>query len=171
MIGVFADAGCNVIETELGADMVDTTSSATVTDFEPEFDHTDMGRLFDPTGAGDDTPAEAASKVEIALPQGKENGVRFTLVTFSDHSAAGATNGNIEVRLDNVTPDQLTAANFTTYTSINSPVCPCGDTDRPLRQTPQGYIRAAMKPVFDMDDRSRLPWRFFGANCTILAHL
>jgi len=120
--------------------MVDTTSSATVTDFEPEFDHTDMGRLFDPTGAGDDTPAEAASKVEIALPQGKENGVRFTLVTFSDHSAAGATNGNIEVRLDNVTPDQLTAANFTTYTSINSPVCPCGDTDRPLRQTPQGYI-------------------------------
>jgi hypothetical protein len=48
--------------------------------------------------------------------------VRFTLVTFSDHSAAGATNGNIEVRLDNVTPDQLTAANFTTYTAINSPV-------------------------------------------------
>jgi len=26
-----------------------------------------------------------------------------------------------------------------------------------------------MIPVFDMDDRARLPWRFFGAACTILA--
>jgi len=28
-----------------------------------------------------------------------------------------------------------------------------------------------MTPIFDMDDRARLPWRFYGANCTILAHL
>ncbi len=28
-----------------------------------------------------------------------------------------------------------------------------------------------MKQVFDMDDRARLPWRFYGASCTILAHL
>jgi len=26
-----------------------------------------------------------------------------------------------------------------------------------------------MTMVFDMDDRARLPWRFFGATCTILA--
>jgi len=26
-----------------------------------------------------------------------------------------------------------------------------------------------MKKVFDMDDRARLPWRFFGARSTILA--
>jgi hypothetical protein len=26
-----------------------------------------------------------------------------------------------------------------------------------------------MKKVFDMDDRARLPWRFFGARGTILA--
>ncbi|RBW42004.1 hypothetical protein DS901_14790 [Loktanella sp. D2R18] len=26
-----------------------------------------------------------------------------------------------------------------------------------------------MKQVFDMDDRARLPWRFYGASCTILA--
>jgi len=26
-----------------------------------------------------------------------------------------------------------------------------------------------MKQVFDMDDRARLPWRFYGATCTILA--
>jgi len=26
-----------------------------------------------------------------------------------------------------------------------------------------------MQKVFDMDDRARLPWRFFGARCTILA--
>ncbi|PKQ12582.1 MAG: hypothetical protein CVT70_07920 [Alphaproteobacteria bacterium HGW-Alphaproteobacteria-1] len=23
--------------------------------------------------------------------------------------------------------------------------------------------------VFDMDDRARLPWRFFGAQCSVLA--
>jgi len=28
-----------------------------------------------------------------------------------------------------------------------------------------------MTPIFDMDARARLPWRFYGANCTILAHL
>ncbi|RYG90497.1 hypothetical protein EU803_14300 [Loktanella sp. IMCC34160] len=28
-----------------------------------------------------------------------------------------------------------------------------------------------MKQVFDMDDRARLPWRFFGATHTILARL
>ncbi|RYH04620.1 hypothetical protein EU805_02620 [Salipiger sp. IMCC34102] len=28
-----------------------------------------------------------------------------------------------------------------------------------------------MTMIFDMDDRARLPWRFFGADRTILAHL
>jgi len=28
-----------------------------------------------------------------------------------------------------------------------------------------------MKRVFDMDDRARLPWRFFGATLTVLASL
>jgi len=28
-----------------------------------------------------------------------------------------------------------------------------------------------MTRVFDMDDRARLPWRFFGATLTILASL
>ncbi|PYC47435.1 hypothetical protein DI396_10775 [Litorivita pollutaquae] len=28
-----------------------------------------------------------------------------------------------------------------------------------------------MTQIFDMDDRSRLPWRFFGATLTILARL
>ncbi|MCO6383857.1 hypothetical protein GTH22_14090 [Oceanicola sp. 502str15] len=28
-----------------------------------------------------------------------------------------------------------------------------------------------MTVVFDMDDRARLPWRFFGATLTILASL
>ncbi|AHM03629.1 hypothetical protein roselon_01239 [Roseibacterium elongatum DSM 19469] len=28
-----------------------------------------------------------------------------------------------------------------------------------------------MKRVFDMDDRARLPWRFFGARCSVLGHL
>jgi len=28
-----------------------------------------------------------------------------------------------------------------------------------------------MKRVFDMDDRARLPWRFFGATLTVLARL
>ncbi|MFT6450701.1 MAG: hypothetical protein ACJA06_000181 [Halocynthiibacter sp.] len=26
-----------------------------------------------------------------------------------------------------------------------------------------------MKHIFDMDDRARLPWRFFGATLTVLA--
>ncbi|WP_207903642.1 isopropylmalate isomerase [Rhodovulum marinum] len=29
----------------------------------------------------------------------------------------------------------------------------------------------AMKRVFDMDDRARLPWRFFGAAHSVLARL
>jgi len=29
----------------------------------------------------------------------------------------------------------------------------------------------AMSMVFDMDDRARLPWRFYGATCTVLARL
>jgi len=28
-----------------------------------------------------------------------------------------------------------------------------------------------MKRIFDMDDRARLPWRFFGATMTVLARL
>ncbi|MYM55017.1 hypothetical protein GR167_06860 [Rhodobacteraceae bacterium GS-10] len=28
-----------------------------------------------------------------------------------------------------------------------------------------------MKRIFDMDDRARLPWRFFGATHTVLARL
>jgi len=28
-----------------------------------------------------------------------------------------------------------------------------------------------MKRFFDMDDRARLPWRFFGATMTVLARL
>jgi len=28
-----------------------------------------------------------------------------------------------------------------------------------------------MQMIFDMDDRARLPWRFFGAACSILARL
>ncbi|HBZ43147.1 MAG TPA: hypothetical protein DEO85_03635 [Maritimibacter sp.] len=28
-----------------------------------------------------------------------------------------------------------------------------------------------MTRIFDMDDRARLPWRFFGATLTILARL
>ncbi|NKB28946.1 MAG: hypothetical protein GKR99_15900 [Rhodobacteraceae bacterium] len=26
-----------------------------------------------------------------------------------------------------------------------------------------------MTAIFDMDDRARLPWRFFGATCSVLA--
>jgi hypothetical protein len=33
----------------------------------------------------------------------------------------------------------------------------------------QGSICHAMKPVFDMDDRARLPWRFFGAQSSVRA--
>jgi len=32
------------------------------------------------------------------------------------------------------------------------------------------YLRG-MNGVFDMDDRARLPWRFFGASLTVLAGL
>jgi hypothetical protein len=32
-------------------------------------------------------------------------------------------------------------------------------------------ISAGMKKVFDMDDRSRLPWRFYGAALSVLARL
>ncbi|PVA10819.1 hypothetical protein DC366_08115 [Pelagivirga sediminicola] len=28
-----------------------------------------------------------------------------------------------------------------------------------------------MRKIFDIDDRSRLPWRFFGASLSVLAHL
>jgi len=28
-----------------------------------------------------------------------------------------------------------------------------------------------MKRIFDMDDRARLPWRFYGATLTVLARL
>jgi len=28
-----------------------------------------------------------------------------------------------------------------------------------------------MTRIFDMDDRARLPWRFFGASLTVLARL
>jgi len=28
-----------------------------------------------------------------------------------------------------------------------------------------------MKKIFDMDDRARLPWRFFGATLSVLARL
>jgi hypothetical protein len=28
-----------------------------------------------------------------------------------------------------------------------------------------------MKRIFDMDDRARLPWRFFGATLSVLARL
>jgi hypothetical protein len=37
-------------------------------------------------------------------------------------------------------------------------------------QGPKEYP-GRMTRVFDMDDRARLPWRFFGATCTILARL
>ncbi|MCZ7676326.1 MAG: isopropylmalate isomerase [Roseovarius sp.] len=31
------------------------------------------------------------------------------------------------------------------------------------------YICKGMTRVFDMDDRARLPWRFFGATLTVLS--
>ncbi|MGB5870262.1 MAG: hypothetical protein WBH04_08675 [Albidovulum sp.] len=34
-----------------------------------------------------------------------------------------------------------------------------------------GYKSFAMNMIFDMDDRARLPWRFFGATLTVLACL
>ncbi|MFX0545408.1 hypothetical protein ACEWPL_007660 [Roseovarius sp. S1116L3] len=40
-----------------------------------------------------------------------------------------------------------------------------------LRDEGAGSIPEAMKKIIDMDDRSRLPWRFFGASLSVLAHL
>lgn len=52
----------------------------------------------------------------------------------------------------------------------------CIQTSDPRSNSARGLFRRAdrcicalMKKVFDMDDRARLPWRFFGARCTILA--
>ncbi|EYD73105.1 isopropylmalate isomerase [Limimaricola hongkongensis] len=39
-----------------------------------------------------------------------------------------------------------------------------------MPQGPTEYLDG-MTRVFDMDDRARLPWRFFGATRTILARL
>jgi hypothetical protein len=33
----------------------------------------------------------------------------------------------------------------------------------------RGCICHGMTPVFDMDDRARLPWRFFGAQTSVRA--
>ncbi|ARE41251.1 hypothetical protein RGUI_3110 [Rhodovulum sp. P5] len=41
----------------------------------------------------------------------------------------------------------------------------------PLIAGGQGRISVAMKRVFDMDDRARLPWRFYGATHSVLARL
>ncbi len=41
----------------------------------------------------------------------------------------------------------------------------------PLRQHGNACIWPAMAYAFDMDDRARLPWRFYGATCTILARI
>ncbi len=32
-----------------------------------------------------------------------------------------------------------------------------------------GLYLIGMKPIFDMDDRARLPWRFYGATMAVLA--
>ena len=40
-----------------------------------------------------------------------------------------------------------------------------------LRDSHNGYISSRMTRIFDMDDRARLPWRFFGATLTVLARL
>ncbi|MGL4279296.1 MAG: hypothetical protein ACRCS0_02930 [Albidovulum sp.] len=34
-----------------------------------------------------------------------------------------------------------------------------------------GRIKPPMKRIFDMDDRARLPWRFYGESLSILARL
>ena len=41
----------------------------------------------------------------------------------------------------------------------------------PLIDSAALCICCAMERIFDMDDRARLPWRFFGATHTILASL
>jgi hypothetical protein len=40
-----------------------------------------------------------------------------------------------------------------------------------LRDGARGCISCAMKRIFDMDDRARLPWRFYGESLSILARL
>ncbi|WP_413874271.1 hypothetical protein [Albidovulum sp.] len=40
-----------------------------------------------------------------------------------------------------------------------------------MRDSGGTCIPLAMKRIFDMDDRARLPWRFFGATLTVLAAL
>jgi hypothetical protein len=40
-----------------------------------------------------------------------------------------------------------------------------------LRDSAPCCIQCAMKQRFNMDDRARLPWRFFGAMTTVLASL
>ena len=40
-----------------------------------------------------------------------------------------------------------------------------------LRHALNGFISPPMTRVFDMDDRARLPWRFFGATLSVLARL
>jgi hypothetical protein len=40
-----------------------------------------------------------------------------------------------------------------------------------LRGARRGRIERSMTRIFDMDDRARLPWRFFGASLTVLARL
>ena len=40
-----------------------------------------------------------------------------------------------------------------------------------LARLTQPLYLASMKRVFDMDDRARLPWRFYGATLTVLARL
>jgi hypothetical protein len=42
---------------------------------------------------------------------------------------------------------------------------------RTLETSPAWVYLIDMTQVFDMDDRARLPWRFYGATRTILAHL
>jgi len=46
-----------------------------------------------------------------------------------------------------------------------------GARPRRLRDSLPRYISGPMKRVFDMDDRARLPWRFYGATMTVLARL
>jgi hypothetical protein len=40
-----------------------------------------------------------------------------------------------------------------------------------LAAKPSALYFHAMMVIFDMDDRARLPWRFFGAMHTVLARL
>lgn len=61
------------------------------------------------------------------------------------------------------------------------PDAPC--RNRPLRRAgavPRGavligaacgYMSPDMKPVFDIDDRTRLPWRFYGESLSVNARL